>query len=114
MSQRRLVILVLCLCLVVFKGMSAPRFVETGMMRAHVYAHYQDPLSYMVSAHVVDDEPQKVDASMMVSFHLPGILLLLALGFYVPALRSFQRPVIRSMRGESILGKIFRPPKIVV
>jgi hypothetical protein len=94
--------------------MSAPRFVETGMMRAHVYAHYQDPLSYMVSAHVVEDEPQKVDASMMVSFHLPGILLLLALGFYVPALRSFQRPVIRSMRGESISGKIFRPPKIVV
>jgi hypothetical protein len=114
MPNRRLLILVLCLCLVAFKGISAPRFVETAMVRAHVYAHYQDPLSYMVSAQVVENEPQKIDASMMVSFHLPGILFLCTLGFYALALRNYQRPVIRSMRGESILGKIFRPPKLMV
>ena len=111
MSYRRSIILILCVCLVAFKGMSAPRFVETAMMRAHVYANYQDPLSDIATAQVIDDQPQKIDASMMVSFHLPGILLFLVLGFFAPALRNYQRPVIRRMRGEWIRGKIFRPPK---
>lgn len=112
MTRYKAVVLLICVCLIAFKTVSTARFVESGLLRAQVYASYEDPLSYIAGdVQHPDSTPQKIDPSMMVSFHFPGMIFLLALTFASPLLRNYLRPTVSRMSGRDFQRRIYKPPK---
>lgn len=110
-KTNRTFLLLLCMCLFAFKGMSAQRFVENGMKRAQVYASYHDPF-LGVEVTTLDKDTQGRDSlSCPVSIYLSAIIIIVCSWVSWGKLKAYLRPIVITLSLFHFSKKIFRPPK---
>lgn len=109
----RTCLLLLCICLFALKGMSAQRFVENGLKRAQVYATYYDPFADDAEPLTVKSSINKENLTLTVSIHLAAILVGFIPLIFWGRLKSYLRPVVKSLPLAWIHQRIFRPPKLM-
>lgn len=109
--QSKFLLIVLCLSLLLFKAVSANRFVENAIKRAQIYSNY--------SAYILDQQQSaasgladdKNNLTRAISIHMPAIVLGLFLLFCIAHFKPIMRPVVNLLNSSYLIQKIFKPPK---
>ena len=107
----KLLLILLCLSLILFKALTANRFVENGMKRAEIYADYT---GFVVAQQAIIDSklPEgKSEAINLLPIHMVGIIV--ALIFFIAQIKLMEvlRPVNDILKASHFLERIFKPPK---
>ena len=109
--KHKFLLLMLCLSLLLFKAISADRFIENGIKRAEIYADYPEFIrthKLVSSSSLVD---VKSESSLVPSIYMLAIVLGIGflLAFSKP--KEIMRPIIRVLKGLEMKDQIFKPPK---
>ena len=110
--KHKFLLLILCLSLLLFKAVSADRFIENGIKRAEIYADYPE----FIKTHKLVNDSSLVDvkseASLVPSIYMAAIILGFAFLLSFSKAKEMMRPIIRVLVGVEIKDQIFKPPKI--
>ncbi len=109
----KFLLIALCLSLVLFKALTANRFVENGIKRAEIYADYT---GFIVAQQAIDDSnlsDGKNAITSLLPIHMVGIIV--ALIFFIAQINSMEvsRPVNEVLKASHFLERIFKPPKYI-
>ena len=107
----KLLLILLCLSLFLFKALTANRFVENGIKRAEIYADYN---GFIVAQQAIADSELsngKNVATSLLPIHMVGIIV--ALIFFIAQIKLMEvlRPVNDTLKASQFLERIFKPPK---
>jgi hypothetical protein len=94
-----------------FKAISADRFIENGIKRAEIYADYPEFIrthKLVSSSSLIDVKSQ---SSLVPSIYMLAIVLGFGLLLVSSKSKEIMRPIIRVLIGLEIKSQIFKPPK---
>jgi Na+/H+-dicarboxylate symporter len=94
-----------------FKAISADRFIENGIKRAEIYADYPEFIRTHKLVNTSSLIDVKSESSLVPSIYMLAIVL--GFGFLLVSSKTkeIMRPVIRILKGLEIKNQIFKPPK---
>jgi hypothetical protein len=107
----KLLLIALCLSLVLFKALTAHRFIENGIKRAEIYADYN---GFVVAQQTIDDSnlsDGKNAVTSLLPIHMVGIIVTLIFFIAQINLMEVSRPVNEVLKVSHFLERIFKPPK---
>ena len=110
--QHKLLLLVLCLSLLLFKAVSANRFVENAIKRAEIYSDYSAFIAEQKQVNQTSLSDIKNESSLVIPIHMVAIVIGLGIVLIVKQSREIMRPVVRVLIGENITERIFKPPRL--
>ena len=109
--KHKCLLLMLCLSLLLFKALSANRFIENGMKRAEIYADYPSFIKTQQQASNSNLVDVKNESTMIPSIHMLAIVLGFGLLLVLSEPKEILRPIIQVLIGREIKDQIFKPPK---
>jgi hypothetical protein len=109
--QSKFLLILLCLSLLLFKAVSAHRFIENGIKRAQMYSNY--------TAYILNQEvevasrlsDQKNNLTRAISAYMLAIVIGLFLIVNIGLFKQIMRPAVKFLNGRKLNQKIFKPPK---
>ena len=110
--KHKFLLLVLCLSLLLFKAVSANRFVENGLKRAEIYSDYS---TFIIQQKLVNESSlsdMKNESSIAVHMHMVAIVIGMGIVLFVKQSSQIMRPVVRVLIGEVVTERIFKPPRL--
>ena len=109
--QSKFLLILLCLSLLLFKAVSAHRFIENGIKRAQMYSNYT---AYILNQDVEvasSLSDQKNNLTRAISAYMLAIVIGLFLIVNIGLFKQIMRPAVKFLNGRKINQKIFKPPK---
>ena len=110
--QHKLLLLVLCLSLLLFKAVSANRFVENAIKRAEIYSDYSAFIAEQKQVNQTSLSDIKNESSLVIPIHMVAIVISLGIVLLIKQSREIMRPVVRVLIGENVTKRIFKPPRL--
>ena len=110
--KHKLLLLVLCVSLLLFKAVTGNRFVENGLKRAEIYSDYS---TFIIQQKLVNESPlsdMKNESSIAVHMHMVAIVISVGIVLFVKQSSQIMRPVVRILISEVVTERIFKPPRL--
>ena len=109
--KSKFLLILLCLSLLLFKAVSANRFIENGIKRAEIYSNYSGYILALQEIEASGASDEKNNLTRAISVHMLAIVISVFILCATGRLSQIMRPVVKTLNSAQLNQKIFKPPK---
>lgn len=109
--QTKFLLILLCFSLLLFKAVSAHKFIENGIKRAQIYSNYTSYVLNQQEGGPSSLNDDKNNLTRAISAYMLAIVIGIFLLINANQCQQILRPVVKILNSTHLNKKIFKPPK---